>query len=160
MMLSNLGNVLLSLGEREGGTARIEEAVAAYRASLEERTRERVPLAWARTQNNLGSALKALGKRESGTARLEEAVSAYRAAVQEQTRERAPLEWATATGNQGIVMVVIAERTKDVVLAEEALRHIEVAYEVAQSGNHAPLAAYFEEQLTKAQAIREQLKGK
>ena len=45
------------LGERESGTARLEEAVAAYRAALEERTRERVPLRWAATQNNLGNAL-------------------------------------------------------------------------------------------------------
>ena len=53
--------------------------MAAYRAALEERTRERVPLDWAMTQNNLGTALRALGERESGTARLEEAVAAYRA---------------------------------------------------------------------------------
>ena len=46
-----------TLGERESGTARLEEAVAAYRAALEERTRERVPLDWATTQNNLGNAL-------------------------------------------------------------------------------------------------------
>ena len=46
-----------TLGERESGTARLEEAVAAYRAALEERTRERVPLDWAMTQNNLGNAL-------------------------------------------------------------------------------------------------------
>jgi hypothetical protein len=44
---------------------------------LEERTRERVPLDWATTQNNLGTALSSLGERESGTARLEEAVTAY-----------------------------------------------------------------------------------
>ena len=49
-------------GERESGTARLEEAVAAYRAALEERTRERVPLDWATTQNNLGTALSTLGR--------------------------------------------------------------------------------------------------
>jgi hypothetical protein len=48
---------------RESGTARL-------RAALEERTRERVPLDWAMTQNNLGLALQALGERESGTARV------------------------------------------------------------------------------------------
>ena len=32
------------LGERESGTARLEEAVAAYRDALKEWTRERVPL--------------------------------------------------------------------------------------------------------------------
>ena len=51
-----------ALGERESGTARLEEAVAAYRAALEERTRERVPLDWATTQNNLGAALAMLGR--------------------------------------------------------------------------------------------------
>ena len=41
---------LETLGERESGTARLEEAVAAYRAALTEWTRGRVPLYWARTQ--------------------------------------------------------------------------------------------------------------
>ena len=98
---NNLGIALLTLGERESGTARLEEAVAAYRAALEELTRERVPLDWARTQNNLGDALSRLGERESGTARLEEAVAAYRAALEELTRERVPLDWATTQNNLG-----------------------------------------------------------
>ena len=57
MTQNNLGTALWTLGERESGTARLEEAVAAYRAALEEWTRERVPLDWAMTQNNLGNAL-------------------------------------------------------------------------------------------------------
>jgi hypothetical protein len=64
--------------------------VAAYRAALEEWTRERVPLDWAATQMNLGNALATLGARESGTARFEEAVAAYRAALEEWTREATP----------------------------------------------------------------------
>jgi tetratricopeptide (TPR) repeat protein len=82
MTQNNLGNALQTLGARESGTARLEEAVASYRAALQERTRERVPLQWATTQNNLGNALMRLGERESGTARLEEAVAAYRAALE------------------------------------------------------------------------------
>ena len=35
-----------------------------YRAALEERTRDRVPLDWAMTQNNLGTALETLGERD------------------------------------------------------------------------------------------------
>ena len=101
MTQNNLGNALARLGERESGTARLEEAVAAYRAALEERTRERVPLQWATTQNNLGNALRTLGERESGTARLEEAVAAYRAALEERTRERVPLDWAMTQNNLG-----------------------------------------------------------
>ena len=68
----NLGKALQTLGARESGTARLEEAVAAYRDALTEHTRERTPLNWATIQNNLGNALSTLGKRESGTARLEE----------------------------------------------------------------------------------------
>jgi Dioxygenase len=40
MTENNLGTALWKLGERESGTARLEEAVAAFRAALEERTRE------------------------------------------------------------------------------------------------------------------------
>ena len=86
---------LIRLGERESGTARLDEAVAAYRAALEEETRERVPLDWAGTQNNLGIALAMLGEREGGTAKLEEAVRSFRAALEEYTRERDPLQWAS-----------------------------------------------------------------
>ena len=46
----NLGNALARLGERERGTARLEQAVAAYQLALQENTRERVPLQWAATQ--------------------------------------------------------------------------------------------------------------
>jgi len=49
-----IGNALQTLGERESGTARLVEAVAACRAALKEHTRERVPLDWATTQSNLG----------------------------------------------------------------------------------------------------------
>ena len=77
----SLGTALSISGEREGGTERLEEAVEAYRAALEEFTRERAPFQWAGTQNNLGSALQQLGEWEGGTERLEEAVEAYRAAL-------------------------------------------------------------------------------
>jgi uncharacterized caspase-like protein len=67
----NLGNALITLGVRESGKTRLEEAVAAFHLALEERARERMPLEWASTQNNLANALLALGERESGTERLE-----------------------------------------------------------------------------------------
>ena len=40
MTENNLGTALWKLGERESGTARLGEAVAAFRAALEERTCE------------------------------------------------------------------------------------------------------------------------
>ena len=77
-----LGYALDVLGEQSGRKEPLEEAVAVYKAALEERTRERVPLDWAMTQNNLGTALTALGERESGTQRLEEAVAAYKTSIE------------------------------------------------------------------------------
>jgi tetratricopeptide (TPR) repeat protein len=79
---TGLGNALRTLGERETGTARLEEAVEAYRAALQEYARERLPLDWARAQTNLGNALWRLGERESGTARLEEAVARFSSVLQ------------------------------------------------------------------------------
>lgn len=59
---TNLGNALWRLGEREKGTARLEEAVAVFRGALEELTRERVPLEWAKTQAGLGNVFRRLGE--------------------------------------------------------------------------------------------------
>ena len=116
-----LGNALKTLGEREAGTERLEQAVGAYRAALEEYTRERVPLDWAVTQNNLGNALQALGERETGTERLEQAVEAYRAALKERTRERVPLDWAAAQSNLGNTLRTLGEREVDTERLEQAV---------------------------------------
>ena len=82
------GTAVQGLGERESGTDRLNEAVAAYREALKEYTRRRVPLDWARTQMNLGNALSRLEERESGTDKLNEAVAAYREALKEYSRGR------------------------------------------------------------------------
>ena len=118
---NNLGNALSTLGERESGTARLEEAVAAYRDALTEYTRERKPRDWATTQNNLGNALSTLGARESGTARLEEAVAAYRDALTEYTRERVPLQWATTQNNLGNALSTLGERESGTARLNEAV---------------------------------------
>jgi len=62
-----LGNVLSELGHREFSSPRLKKAVEAFREALEERTQERVPLEWQRTQNGLGIALSVLGQVEGST---------------------------------------------------------------------------------------------
>ena len=96
-----LGYALQSLGEREAGTERLKEAVAAHREALQEYTRERVPLEWAMTQNHLSTALQSLWEREAGAELLEEAVTACLEALQEYTRERVPLDWAMTQTHLG-----------------------------------------------------------
>ena len=82
MTQNNLGVTLWRLGERESGTARLEEAIKAYQAALAEYTRDRVPLQWATTQNNLSLALAMLGERTDDLAKLREAREAIDAAFQ------------------------------------------------------------------------------
>jgi hypothetical protein len=139
MAQNNLGNALATLGGRESGTARLEAAVAAYRAALEERTRDRVPLDWAQTQNNIGTALWTLGTRESGTARLEAAVAAYRAALEERTRERVPLDWAMTQMNLGNALVMLGGRENGTAQLEAAVAAYRAALE-ERTRQRVPLA--------------------
>ena len=116
-----LADALMVLGDQSGKNKYLEEAVAAYREALKERTRDRVPLDWATTQNNLGNALARLGERESGTERLEEAVAAYREALKEWTRHRVPLYWAGTQNNLGIALRAFGERESGTERLEEAV---------------------------------------
>ena len=70
-----MGTVLEILGERQGGTARLEEAVAVFREALKENTRERVPLDWAEGFGNEGVALILLAERRGDAAMAETALS-------------------------------------------------------------------------------------
>ncbi len=119
--LNDLGSALQTLGERESRFVRLEQAVAAYRAALEERTRERVPLDWAMTQMNLGNTLATLGERENGVARLEEAIDAYRSSLEERSRERVPLEWALTKMNLGTALKILGERESGFMRLEQAI---------------------------------------
>ncbi len=128
--LNDLGAALRTLGERETGAARLEEAVATYHSALEQSSRDRSPLEWAATQNNLGNALSALGARESCTARLEEAVAAYRAALEERTRDRSPLDWAMTQNNLGNALLTIGVRESSSAQLEQAVVAFRSALEV------------------------------
>jgi tetratricopeptide (TPR) repeat protein len=83
-----LGRTLYTLGLRETGTDRLNEAIVAFRAALDAGAACE-PLERASIQNGLGDALRAIGGRESGTARLEEAIEAYDEAYRVFAKERA-----------------------------------------------------------------------
>jgi tetratricopeptide (TPR) repeat protein len=118
---NSLGIAIFTLGQRESGTARLEEAVAIHREVLKEPIRESVPLEWAMAQSGLANALQAIGARESGTAKLEQAVAAYREALKERTRERVPLQWAATQNNLGTALASLGERGSGTAKLEEAV---------------------------------------
>ena len=132
------GDRLFERGKDDPNKTRLEQAVTAYRAALEERTRDRVPLDWAATQNNLGTALLRLGERESGTARLDEAVVAYRAALEENTRDRVPLDWAMTQTNLGTALLRLGDRESGTARLDEAVAAFRAALE-ERSRDRVPL---------------------
>jgi tetratricopeptide (TPR) repeat protein len=127
-----LGVALTMLGERESGTARLEEAVAAYREVLTALRREDAPRVWAFARSNLGDVLRMLGERENDTARLQEAVKLIREAQQELTRERAPLPWAGTQYQLGNALRALGEQERDRERIETAIASLQSALTIAQ----------------------------
>jgi hypothetical protein len=64
------------------GTAKLEQAIAAYREALKERTRERVPLAWAASFGDQGITLLRLAVRTKDSAKAETAYLQIEAALE------------------------------------------------------------------------------
>ena len=80
-----------SVGDRvrRSSTTRLEEAIEAFRAALQERTRERVPLQWAYSEQGLANALRAVAMRQKHAAQMTEALTCMRSAaeVYQQSKE-------------------------------------------------------------------------
>ena len=127
--LERQADALYRQGDERGDNDALRGAIAMEHRMLEERTRNRVPLDWARTQMNLGNALQTLGSRESGTARLEEAVAAYRLALEEMTRDRVPLDWAGTQMNLGAALRTLGSRESGTARLEEAVAAYRLALE-------------------------------
>lgn len=68
------------LGEHETGTRSLKQALTAWRAALEERSRGQSPNQWARTQVNIGLTLLTLSKRGGGKA-AEKSIAAFKQAL-------------------------------------------------------------------------------
>jgi tetratricopeptide (TPR) repeat protein len=118
MTQNNLGIALKTLGELESGTTRLAEAIAAYRAALEEYTPDRAPVQWTQTQMNLGNALLRLGQRADGTAQIEQAVAVYRKALKVTPM---PIDQANLQFNMGIALSEFGRRTHSTDSLKEAL---------------------------------------
>jgi tetratricopeptide (TPR) repeat protein len=126
----NLAHALLGLGRRERDTARMEEAVAAFRAALEVFTRELSNALWAGTQLDLAMALYMLGMRESETgcsekaiaaSHVKEAIAAFRETLKEYSRESCPETWATTQIFLGGALCDLNDVEADTARLEEAV---------------------------------------
>jgi hypothetical protein len=111
MTQNNLGVALQTLGERESGTARLLEAVQAYRGALEEWTRDRVPLQWAASHGNQGVAKMLISDRTSNSA-LAEAAAAHIKTAFETLREGGQAPWAAYFEAQSPKAQAVCDRIK------------------------------------------------
>lgn len=126
---NDLGAALWTLGAREAGSVRLQEAVASCHAAIKDISRHRAPLLWARAHMNLGNALWSLGSRSAERAILEDAVSAFVAALQEYRRDCAPTQWAKTQMNLGNALWALGSREAGVERIELAIMAYRAALE-------------------------------
>lgn len=109
-------------GERLGGAARLEAAVAGYADALKTLDPEADPTvsvdAWAAAQVGLGRALTALGARRQGVETLTAAVAAFDAVLARSEgvgAARAPsaVDWAAVHAARGEALAALGERAGD-----------------------------------------------
>jgi tetratricopeptide (TPR) repeat protein len=123
--------------EGEAAQVHLAQAVSAYRAALEVRTKQDLRQHWALTQNNLGNALRDQASRTQGpegTALLSQAVSAYRAALEVRTKQDLRQHWATTQNNLGNALRDQASRTQgpeSTALLSQAVSAYRLALEVS-----------------------------
>ena len=124
------------------GAALLGQAVDAYRAALQVRTRADHPVDWAGTTQNLALALQQQGSRTggaAGAALLGQAVDAYRAALEVYTRADHPVDWAMTTQNLAIALKEQGSRTEGAAgaaLLGQAAEAYRAALEVDTRADH------------------------
>ena len=153
LTLNILADAYYTLGIQKGQNEYLEKTVAICMEILQERTRERVPLDWAMTQNNLGNVLTSMEERENNTDRLKQAVAAYTEALKERTRERVPLDWAMTQNNLGFALSRKGERENNTDQLEQAITAYSNALEVFKEAK----ATYYIEMAKNNLRIAEEL---
>ena len=127
--LGGQAEALYREGCERGDNSALNRSIETWRIVLQYRSRDRVPLDWAITQNSLGAALCTLGNRENSATRLTEALATFRAALKELTRDRAPLDWAATQHGLGNVLVRLGEREAGAAHLTEAVAAYQAALE-------------------------------
>lgn len=132
----NLGNTLrltAASTAMAGGGGELDiyrEAASAYRASLEEFTRDRMPMQWATATASLGDVLQSIANYEEGTGSLKESVEMRRAALEILSFEGAPLEWANAQNGLGTSLLNLSTREQTAERLPEARAAFEATLKV------------------------------
>jgi tetratricopeptide (TPR) repeat protein len=96
----------------------LEEAVNAFRNSLDAFQRERAPAQWAEIQHDFASALARLGEQHEDKTYLIEALSRVNLALEVWTYEYFPWDWATAQSTLSWIFIRLGERQEKSEISE------------------------------------------
>ena len=122
-----LADALLIVGQRQGDSGVLLQALDAYSEAVDLFTSEGDALERAQALAGLGGALAALGAREDGAERLMQAVDALEEAHEVFARERARSDWASTTLNLATTLMLLADREN----SQEYLERSVEVYRVA-----------------------------
>ncbi|MDH0733226.1 tetratricopeptide repeat protein [Pseudomonas sichuanensis] len=109
---SNLGAALRLSGQRDGGVARLRQAVSYLQEALLEPALSRRPQEWGTAQSNLGNALRVLGEREHNIPLLQQSVQAFRSALLERMQSSS-LNWGITQNDLANTLLALGEHTDD-----------------------------------------------
>jgi tetratricopeptide (TPR) repeat protein len=126
---NDLGAALLALGDRQPSAARLREAITAFEAALQERSRERSALDWSLTMNNLGNALFRLGIREWRARWFRRSENIFQAALEVISREQYPEEWARTQIHLANAIGALSETERGTARLEQVVQLLRSALE-------------------------------
>ncbi len=114
VLLRHRAGVLMAKAEKLATEKSWDEAVAAYRVSINALPRVSFPTEWANEQNRLGLALYRYDLKMARTDLLTEAIDAFRAALTIYSYAEHPRRWAEIMHNLAQALQVYGDQSKDV----------------------------------------------
>ena len=127
----DLGNTLLRIAARERNAPGFEDAIAAFEAALDVRTRQKDARLSALTRWHLGLALFRQGLVMNHTALFEKSLAAYETALSQIKRREMPVEWGLIQNEMGTVHLTCGTREQGGKHLDEAVAAFRRALEAS-----------------------------
>ncbi len=132
-----LGDALMGLYDLDpkAGAEYPGQAAIAYRASLQELTLEKEPIAWAQAKQGLGNALEEMGYNNSDSSYLNQAIDAYNDALKVYKSDQQPLQWATVKYELGEAFVYLGEQGPGIKYLQQGVQNYREALAALPEGS-------------------------
>ena len=112
-VMTHLGDAQGILGQRQGGTRNLENAIATLEKVVSATNGGSYPEQWGKAQNSLGNTLGVLGHRHNDEPMLGRAILAFEQALEVRQQATHPHEWAITKNNLAAALQSVGQRKKD-----------------------------------------------